>query len=242
MIVVPTRLRAGKSATLKSLKGEDGVIIATPVDQRDAYAEAYPDFAQMEVPHGIGLARQAILERAREDGWGRFWMIDDDIYGTYRRTMHNRMRPVPLQEVVEGVGNLLARAYRRDNIAIAGINWRHRAWNSPMVALDRHVGAMVCIDPAAPINYWDQHGEDLDIVIQAILAGWHTVRLSQWGYSTPSGGTVPGGAKPDYDAGKMEEGVQALAAKYPFVSAVLNPRSGLLQARVDWKTLDGMTA
>lgn len=237
MIVVPSRYRAGKSATLEALGPDDNLIIATPADEVEAYSAAYPNVPIMEVPHGIGLARQAILTRAREEDWGRFWMIDDDITGTYRRTMHNLMRPCSMQDVLRGVSLIIGAEPR---LAIAGINWQHRAWNAPIVETDRHVGAMVNIDPAAPIDYWDQHGEDLDVVLQAITGGWHTVRLSRWGYSTPSGGTVDGGAKPDYDAGKMEEGILALAAKWPFVEAVLDKKSGRLVAKVNWKALERM--
>lgn len=237
MIVVPTRGRAGRSATLDVLAGGADVIIATPDDNADAYADAYPNTPIVPVPHGIGKARQVILERARYEGWGRFWMIDDDITGVFRRLEDNLLRACPMREALQAVEREIE-PLRANRIAIAGLCWRQRAWSAPRAEFDRHVGAIVLIDPAAPVNYWERHGEDLDLVLQALAAGWSTVRFATYAYTTPSGGTVDGGAKPDYDAGAQEEGVLALAAKWPHVEARLSNRTGRLQARVDWKAAE----
>ncbi len=243
MIIVPTRYRAGKSATLAALQGRDYVLIATPADEVDAYAAAYPNTPVMEVPHGIGIARQVILEHMRLFG-APFWMLDDDITGAYGTTPHpdgtRRLHAVDIAEVVNGIEAVIA-ANGWERVAVAGPNWRHRAWSAPAIEEDRHVSQFVRIDPNGPANYWPHFAEDIEFCIKSILAGWHTYRINLFGFSSPQNGTLEGGCKPDYDNGAMEAGLSALAAEYPFVSTGLNNKTGLLKADIDWKMLDRMT-
>lgn len=239
-VVVPSVGRAGKSPTIDALKRRANVMVATP--EVEEYEDAYPWLTHvLRVPYGVGKARQAVLEHARSKGWAPFWMIDDDILTVYAREADGpKLHRTALIPMLDSMDEFIGRPV---NVALAGPNWRQRAWSSPAVEEDRHVGAIVRVNPEAPITYPEHMGEDLAVVMQAILAGWHTMRLSLWAYTTPAPATVDGGCRADYAAGRMEEGILTLVNQYPdFLSPELSVSTGTMRAKVDWKLLDQVTA
>jgi len=242
VIGVPSRGRAGKSATLEALRGRDDVIVVCPPEEFGAYAAAY-DF-EMIMPDnpGIGIARQALLDHARDFNLGPFWMLDDDITGAFVRRDDKLVR-FDLYEALHSMENWLIDnvmdGYHR--VALAGPNFRHRAWSGPDVEWDKHLRNVVWVNPDAPINYWPHLKEDLDVVLQSLLAGWHTIRWNSFAFESPHMGSTEGGCKPDYDAGKLDEACRALVEKYPdVVSLKLDMDTGQLTNRVDWRKLRTM--
>lgn len=241
MIVVPSYGRAGSSATLKALDGVENVIVAAVEEEADAYTAAYPLVPVTTVPRGIGPARQAILQLARRSGWGPFWMIDDDILSTSIRLVGGPLGNVPMPYFIETLESVLA-PYLNEKIALAGPNFRHRAWVDPYgVHMDKHLRAFVRVNPAAPFDYWPHLKEDLDATLTVLLRGWHTVMFNQFVFDTAQMGANDGGNSAAYERGELDEACKALVEKYPgVVSLRLNEETGQLESPVNWRRLREM--
>lgn len=238
MIGVPSRGRAGKSATLDSLKHAGEVWVVCPEDEVAAYREAYPwvyRFLPQTTP-GIGVARQQLLTAARRSATGPYWMLDDDITAVAIRLVGGPLGNVVLPYFIQTLESVLV-PYRNEKIALAGPNFRHRAWTDPYgVHMDKHLRNFIRVNPNAPIDYWPHLKEDLDVVLQSLLAGWHTVLFNQFVFDSPMMGTTKGGCRDDYDAGKLDEACKALVDKWPgVVSLRLDDKNARLTNRVDWR-------
>jgi len=248
MIGVPSKGRAGKSVTLAALRDHgDEVWVVCPGDEIDVYRRAYPWITRImeQSTPGIGTARQQLLTSARRNATGPFWMLDDDIEGTFERTgdgklarttlgallYHMEVELLEMGTLTEGVGH----------IALAGPNFRHRAWVGPDREWDKHLRNFVWVNTEAPIDYWPHLKEDLDVVLQALTSGWHTYRWNVYAFDSPRMGTSQGGCRDDYDSGKLDEACHALVEKWPdVVSLKLDTDTGHLTNRVDWRALRRM--
>lgn len=241
MIGVPSKGRAGKSATLAALRNRSDVVLAVPPEEASAYLDAY---AQAVVIHpvapGIGHARQRLLEFAREQGTGPFWMLDDDITGAFERDEQTRLlRPTSINEIIGSMEwQMAALASEISGLALAGPNFRHRAWSGPEMEWNKHLRNFVWVNPDAPIDYWPHLKEDLDVVLQALTKGWSTLLWNAYAFDSPQMGTSAGGCRDDYDAGKLDVACQALVEKWPgLVDLRLDGKTGRLTNRVNWKAV-----
>jgi hypothetical protein len=235
MIAVPSRGRSGKSATLEALRGRADVVIVAPVDDVEAYESAYDDFLVVpQTGKGIGGARQDILDFARAHDTGPYWMLDDDITAVFERDgvrFHKIHIDTALAFMEQQIAYVDAQL-----LALAGPQFRHRAWTGDDVERDKHLRNFVRVNPAAPIEYWPWLKEDLDVVLQSLLAGWHTLRFNSIAFESPQMGSTPGGCQPDYAAGLLDEACQRLAGKYPgIVKVKLNMTTGAIESPVDWR-------
>lgn len=237
MIGVPSKGRAGKSATLAMLDEQDEVTVAVPVEEQSVYESIYPHFAILPVEEpGIGNARQALLTAARNDEWGAFWMLDDDITGFFWRVGRKLVRTEigPALNLMEDVLS----EQKVGPVALAGPQFRHRAWAGPDVEVDKHLRNVVHVEPQAPIDYPPILKEDLDVVLQALTQGWHTVRFNLVAFDSPQMGTSQGGCREDYDAGKLDDACRALVERWPgLVEYDLDNKTGRLTNRVNWKAV-----
>lgn len=237
-VYVPSKGRAGRSATLSSLSAEEhpAVWIVTPPEETAAYRDTYGSQSGWHVVpqagDGIWGARQSILDHARIEG-RRFWMLDDDCTGAFWREGH-RLKRSSLWSVMLAMEDVV-RA-RRVAVAMYGPNFRHRAWSGPVTEWDVHLRNFVNLDPAIPFDYWDNVKEDLDMVLQIITSGRHTLRFNAYAFDSPRMGTTDGGCWDDYLTGALDVASHELPGRWPgLVSMELDQKSGYVTNRVNWK-------
>lgn len=235
MIGVPSKGRAGKSPTLASLADRTDVVIAAIPSEEDAYVEAYPNAVILRTEPNVGTARQDLLDFARHYGTGPFWMIDDDILGVYERYDGRHFRPIEISDALTRMESAITEA-ADDRLALAAPHFRHRAWSGPDVEFNKNLRNWMYVNPAAPFAYWKHLKEDLDAVLQVLLAGWHTMRFNSIAFTAPLMGSLPGGCADDYAAGRLDAACQHLASKYPgIVSLKLSDTTGQLESPVNWR-------
>lgn len=234
-VYVPSKGRAGRSATLRALaeEGRQNVHVVVPPGEVVDYAEAtgHPGWhVTRQVGRGIWDARQTILMDARSRGVERFWMVDDDTTGTFRQTT-NGFHRMPMSEAME---EMEARITNPD-VKMFGPNFRHRAWQGLSDETDVHLRNFICIRSDAPANYWDNVKEDLDFLLQVLTQGYHTIRFNEYAFDSPHMGTTEGGCWDDYLAGATDVASHALAAKWPgLVKVDLNMKAGYVTNRTSW--------
>lgn len=239
MIGVPSKGRAGKSATLAALRGAEDIWVVCPEDEIEDYRVAYPWVTGIwgQTHPGVGMARQQLLTLARLYDTGPFWMLDDDITGAFARRKDGKFDRMDLGAMIfEMMEYFETDTLGQQRVALAGPNFRHRAWSGPGFEKDRHLRNFVWVNPEAPIDYWPHLKEDLDIVLQALTQGWATARTNLYAFDSPQMGTSQGGCRDDYDAGKLEEACRALVEKWPGVVELrIDPKTAQLTNRVNWK-------
>lgn len=203
--------------------------------EEDAYRTEYPNATI--VTHdltGIGVIREAMLTLARSKPFA--WMVDDDVRNLFERT-DGKLRRVTWRVALDRMEAEVASDW--PTVALAGPSARQYAWSGPDRFFNRHVPQVVLINTAAPIDYWPHLLEDIDVVLQALTAGWHTLRWNVWAYEVPQMGTVKGGCWDDYQAGKQEQAMELLLARWreraPGLVGVRLNKRGYVQTVVRWK-------
>lgn len=242
-VYVPSKGRAGRSTTLSALSSEgfQAVTVCTTPSEESRYRESYASqgwtFIQQGRP-GIQGARQAILETARERGEGFIWMLDDDITSVSQRvgSSYPKMAfKAALATIESDARAIQEKEADRRTIAMVGPQFRHRAWAGPDYEWDVHLRNFILINPWH-VEYWDHVKEDLDVVLQYLAKGFNTLRFNSYAFDSPTMGTLAGGCSEDYAAGALDEATRALVEKWPgVVSMRLNPRTGYVENRVNWK-------
>jgi len=242
-VYVPSRQRCGASATLRLLseEGHPDVSIVTPPGETQKYAAEYDLPGWRVIPQqgtGIGLARQSCLEDARERRKPRFWMLDDDTTGAFERNAARRYERRTLSEIMSAMVSLVNLTGVSHAFALFGPNFRHRAWSGPDAEPDTNLRNFVCVNTNAPIAYQDMLKEDLDAVLQAITRGWHTYRFNSYAFDSPRMGSMQGGCRDDYEAGKLDDATEKLKERWPdYVTIRFNEKEGYAENRVDWKAV-----
>lgn len=235
-VYVPSKGRAGQSATLTSMS-RDGVSasVLVPDAEASSYRAAHPDHNVIGTTmEGIGPTRQEILRQARVDGHPYIWLIDDDITGMFWRwsgKFHSAPWPDALGWMAKEVGSW-------PTVAVAGPNHRQYAWSGPEHVANRGLRDVVLLKTDGPWDYWPFYLEDLDICLQALSAGSHTLRFNTVAYSAPGMGTLPGGCYDGYQAGALEDARRALHDRWEqlapgLLSMLLHPK-GYIQTKVKW--------
>ncbi len=245
-VYVPSKGRAGRASTLRSLSEEahPAVWIVTPPEETQQYQEAYGSQSGWHVVpqrgEGIWGARQSILEHARVEafaaGGQRFWMLDDDCTGAFWRDAAYRLKRSSLSAIMTNMEDVVRRF--EAPAAMYGPNFRHRAWSGPATEWDVHLRNFVNVDMAIPFDYWDNVKEDLDMVLQIITSGRHTLRFNAYAFDSPRMGTTEGGCWDDYLTGALDVASQLLPQRWPgLVSLELDDASGTVTNRVNWKAV-----
>ena len=254
-VYVPSKGRVETSATLRALESESypDVRVIVPPAEVDTYAARWKAQSggtatsgwHVSAQRGTGIqgARQTILEDARWSGDRNVWMLDDDIsavlrrkalppgYGFERVTFEQAFDAMVTTVALDGPD--LVNGYE---IALAGPQFRQYAWSGPDVAVDVHLRNFILLDTAAPIEYPEYLKEDLDVVLQAITKGWHTLRFSSYAFTSPTMGTLDGGCSDDYADGLLEDATARIANRWPgIVTVVHDKKLDKFVNRVNWR-------
>lgn len=240
-VYVPSKGRVGRSATLSALLNESHpeVCVVVPQGEAGAYRGEYPFtvISQVGGP-GIGNARQTALMNARAAGHESIWLIDDDTRASYRRRNGTGFERTGLSEAMAEMETLVYGMVAAGSAvpAMYGPQFRHRAWQGPDAEWDVHLRNFINISTEGNLNYWPHVKEDLDMVLQIITRGGHTLRFNAYAFDSPTMGTLEGGCSDDYAAGALDEATLHLKEKWPeIVSMRLNEKEGRVENRVDWQ-------
>lgn len=146
----------------------------------DAYRQSFPDAHIITTPFSnLGLggipARNFCWEHAKQEGFKRHWILDDNIY-RIRRWYKRKRIPCNAGIAFHVCENFVE---RYENIAIAGLNYTMFAVPTgkgfPPFYLNNHVYSCLLIDNDLPNRWRGRYNEDTDLCLQVLADGWCTV-------------------------------------------------------------------
>lgn len=212
-IYVPSVGRAGTSHSMTWLRSSGRkVVVATHLDERRAYAEAYPWAEVMTLPRAcrrhMGLVRQEIM---REVGEPMFF-VDDDVhvrlvkfkdYEEMFDTLEGHLRRVPMA----GIGKQI---FSQGLVAAA-----KPEGGDPLVVRNKFVSLVYAIDPRefedCPLSTLPVY-EDCALIIHAIQRGGTIVTFS----ATHTNKTPPEGGCNSWRTREIVlESLKSLCELYP---------------------------
>ncbi len=153
-------------------------IVVEP-QEKDVYANEFGIERVLVLPFsnlGLGSipARNWIKDHATAAGYGRHWILDDNIRGVWRRW---KARKVACDS---GIAFSAAEDFidRYENVAVAGFNYFMFSPNrvkQPPFALNCHVYSCLLILNSLPHRWRGRYNEDTDLCLQVLADGWCTV-------------------------------------------------------------------
>lgn len=195
-----------------------------------------------ESGRGLPYVRAAIHEEATwESRW--FWMMDDDVVSIFRTGAERNLaqpwheaRPALLhaQEIAESVNGAAQVALEYAQFAFRGPKRR--------AITNGYCDVVVGIHSARTRHLRFRPEFDLkvdrDFTLQAIAAGWCTVRTQEVAFVAPKNGSNAGGCAEQYgEDGREERGVDELLRAWgPYCTKVVKP-DGRVDARIAWRKL-----
>lgn len=242
-ILIATKGRAGKSATVAALLS-DGLPFSLFVEPQDAaaYQEAYPGVSLLileQDSQGIGYARQAVLEHARETGLPWYWMLDDDITAFYQ-VVKGRNVKVGARVALAGAQGLFAEFV---DVAQAGLEYQQFAWAARRpVVFNSYCDVAVCIhtERTRMIRYRSEVDmkEDRDFTLQVRSMGYRTARVCCYAFAAPKNGSNAGGLFEAYASdGREANASRVMASLWPGVCRPIVKPDGRHDVKIDWKAL-----
>jgi hypothetical protein len=255
-IFIPSRGRAGNTPTTKLLD-EAGLAYSIFVEPQevDTYWHAQYSREGNIVPLGqnslgIGYARWSILQFARDQHLGWFWMLDDDLTGFYEGKEVApgvwRARKADTVTLLTQAESLLYTTVEGARYAVAGLNRRELCWTG--ITHDAFMTSGCCAVNAVaihakrtqPHNYDPRlpHLEDVDFSLGLQVSGKQVVRFNRLAFTMrPMGQDVGGCAAIRSDLPACRRYAQTVADRYaPAVTVHDDPR-GYVDVKIDWKRL-----
>lgn len=207
----------------------------------ELYKKAFPlaeGFVTLkEGTTGEANVRQSILEYAREQKIPAYWQLDDNIRA-FNRVDNRRVGKVTAKEVLMAIEGLFDR-YER--IGMASADHQQVAWAQVKpFTFNRGTWCCVLTSTEAPINYdlTLPMRCDVDIVLQVLTSGWHTIVSHKWCMTKPSAGKSPvGGLHDVYRDGRHNQGAIMVAKKWGKYVQLKERDAGMLNSAIVWKEL-----
>jgi len=240
MVYIPSKGRP--HCKTYSLLKESNYLATVVVEPQDEHAYRKAGIERLLVldrnDEGIGYSRQFILEYARkkEEEW--FWVLDDDLTGLFVWNGQKLVKWCSLNVLTLALGE----AQKTPNLAVAGLDFRQFAWShkgKPLYNTQICAAVLINRDRTWAINYPNHLMEDRDFCIQAILAGYTTMRFTKYAFNTPPMGKEDGGCQLMDDRAKaMKFAVKSLCKKYGTeIIAPYKKKNGWYDCRIKWKKL-----
>lgn len=217
-IFIPSKGRAGRSTTCANLDavGRDYTLITTP-EEAEGYRACYKGEVLPLQREGmrIGQIRNAILEQGQE--W--VWMMDDDIeklLGCIGKKKYAHSWEI-LAWIEE---QIISYKMQEPRLALAGLTWRMDERKTRGGIWDSQVYHLLAFHlPTLKTIRYDEalfFHEDNDILLQILLQGLRTIKLTDVGYKTHfPGKTKGGGLTALYQARRHEtEDAERLLQRY----------------------------
>lgn len=214
----------------------------------DDYAAHFPPDLLLTLPFsnlGLGSipARNWCWEHAKEAGFKRHWILDDNIRDVYRRWRRERIRceSGPAFRAIEDFTD------RYTNIAISGMNYANFVGatlaggaQKPPFHVNNHVYSCLLIDNDLPFRWRGRYNEDTDLCLQALSQGWCTVLVNAFCIQKVATLTMKGGNATElYKGDGRLKMARSLERVWPYVVDTRR-RHGRPQhyVRDNWKRFD----
>jgi hypothetical protein len=222
-IYVPSRGRT-KAATLQTFAVEGiAASVFVPPDEAQDYADEYSGssvvvYESPEQKDGIGAVRNAMLADARDRKSPNIWMIDDDIVQTY--VDHHKA------SFTDAIERLEEELNHWPTVRIGGPMlevWGKRSLLLPPDMAERRafvrnasIFSFFLIDTTGPWSFWDTYLEDVDVLMQILLEGYHSVKVRDVGFAASPGGmgATDGGCADGYRSGEGTRASERLEEKW----------------------------
>lgn len=241
-ILIPSKGRAGKSATIKNLV-EEGIrpIVVVEPQEVEIYEAAYRGTVEIMMlgkdNGGIGFARQSILQYARTKGFDYYWTLDDDINSCFQ-IIEGKSCKVSFGTCLEGAEREL-RGIK--NLAVGALEYNQFAWSQKKpFSFNSYceVATFVNIKNTRLVNYRSAVNlkEDRDFVLQSLANGYVSARTSWWAFGAPKNGSNKGGLYDEYKAGLERERVQVFCSFWPGVCTPIIKKDGRCDAKIAWRS------
>lgn len=238
-VFVVSRGRAGVASTPKLLE-QSQVPYALWVEPQEvqAYREAYPKCVQVlalpESGRGIAYSRQQLLQFCRKKKFGKYWQLDDNLLGFFT-VKGGRQAETTASEVLRGV----EREGAGPRVALAGPEYRQYAWD-PKGGTVRNTRVYCCTLTRTDtgIDYREALAgkEDVDFVIQHLVAGWETLLTKTLSMGKVAmGKNRQGGLTEYYRTGGHSKVARKLHEAWPDLTKVVDKGQAGLDVRVDWR-------
>jgi hypothetical protein len=202
----------------------DGVPFRLVVEPQEAaaYTREYGAERLLVLPFsnlGLGSipARNWVWEHAKERGFERHWILDDNILGMWRRWKSRKIR------CESGVAFRVCEDFtdRYENVAISGMNYYMFSINKikqPPFYLNVHVYSCLLIRNDLPFRWRGRYNEDTDLCLQVLSAGWCTVLFNAFLAWKTRTMTMKGGNSTElYQGDGRLKMARALERKWPGV-------------------------
>ena len=192
---------------------------------------------------GVSYVRQQILKHAKNQEIGWFWMLDDDITGLY--SYSQKEGKLVKDDTAKVLKEAFSQASKTPGLVIAGLDFRQFAWSHKGKDVENtHVCACVLINAEDGwfLKYPEHLMEDKAICLDAVSAGYKTVRYTRWAFATPPMGSGDGGCQALDDRGaEMKKAVEGLLGKFgpEVITPVFKEKLGWWDCRINWKSVRG---
>ncbi len=236
-IFIPSKGRAINQPVSRMLKGMrvPHYLVVEPQDAK-LYAKTCAWAKLIVLPKnngGIAFVRQFILDYARKAEMPYYWQIDDNIKNFLvfiDKQGHNITPNVVLSEIEK-------LAEQDNSIALAGPDYQQfAAFADEICTANSRTYCCVLTKTDTGIDY-DQElapKEDVDFVVQHLLAGYKTLLVHKFAMAKPTmGNNSVGGNVEIYKAGKAELAARAINKKYPDISSLIK-KDRSLDVRINW--------
>ena len=209
-IYIISKGRADSRLTSKALeKMNVPYRIVVEPQEFDAYAAVIAPEKVIALPFsnlGLGAipARNFVWEHAKNEGWTRHWILDDNISGFYRLNYNLKV------EVLTGAIFKAAEDFceRYENIALAGFNYfmfAKRKDELPPYVLNTRIYSCILIRNVLPERWRGRYNEDTDLSLRVLKAGWCTVQFNAFLQCKATTMTMAGGNTDELYAGDGRE-------------------------------------
>jgi hypothetical protein len=183
---------------------------------------------------GIEFVRQSILEEARENGTEYYWQIDDNVKAFIRKDGKEKT-PAKAVDVFKYIEDLVD---KYDHVALAAPQHEVIAhWATEDFMFNKGTWACVLTNTKTGINYTKGMPiiEDLDFILQHLIAGWNTIVSNKFCMVKPqSGKTKVGGLQYAYTT-VYEQMIHKLLDKYPEHTKLNDRGARGINIRTAWR-------
>jgi hypothetical protein len=241
-IFICSKQRAGNSLILEQLNNSKAnCSIFVEPQEFEEYAESYPELGVFNIgqnDRGLPFVRQYMLEYALKIGAYLYWNLDDD---------------VKLYEVIEGKCvpadyTVLYKAqqfFENDNeVAQAGLEYRQFAWSSTKpYSYNSYCDCVVAIKPFLCKDLSFDNDVllklDRDFTIQVIKAGFKTMKINKYAFSSPENGSNKGGLYDVYKQNIEVSNSKAMEDKWgiDICRHIVKP-NGRNDVKINWKNIN----
>jgi hypothetical protein len=240
-ILIPSKGRpSGKTSPLLSSASIPHRIVVEPQDHA-AYADANPSASLVTLPEdnrGLAYVRNFILDLARSENLGWFWMMDDDI-DRFFRVRDGRCHQALACEIIAESQRIFG---ERDEVAQAAMEYQQFAWSSSKsFIINSYCDVSVCIHSRriGRLRYREkiELKEDRDFTLQLLSAGWGTIRTSHCAFSCPKNGSNAGGLSPVYARAGREAAISRLMVETwgPEICHQVTKPDGRQDVSINWR-------